>query len=32
VSDQVLLQDLINIPERVHAGDFVLGLAQGYRQ
>jgi predicted ATPase len=29
VSDQVLLRDLINIPERVHAGDFVLGLAQG---
>jgi hypothetical protein len=29
VSDQVLLRDLIDIPERVHAGDFVLGLAQG---
>jgi hypothetical protein len=29
VSDQVLLRDLINIPERVHAGDFVLGLADG---
>jgi hypothetical protein len=29
VSDQVLLRDLVSIPERVHAGDFVLGLAKG---
>jgi hypothetical protein len=29
VSDQVLLRDLVAIPDEVHAGDFVLGLAQG---
>jgi hypothetical protein len=29
VSDQALLRDLVAIPDEVHAGDFVLGLAQG---
>jgi hypothetical protein len=29
VSDQVLLQDLVAIPDEVHAGDFVLTLAKG---
>jgi hypothetical protein len=29
MSDQVLLRDLVKIPERVHAGDFVLALAKG---
>lgn len=29
MSDQVLLRDLVAIPDEVHAGDFVLGLAQG---
>ena len=29
MSDQVLLRDLVAIPDAVHAGDFVLGLAQG---
>jgi hypothetical protein len=29
VSDQVLLRDLVAIPDEGHAGDFVLGLAQG---
>jgi hypothetical protein len=29
VSDQVLLRDLVTIPDEVHAGDFVLALAKG---
>jgi hypothetical protein len=29
VADRVLLRDLVAIPDEVHAGDFVLGLAQG---
>jgi hypothetical protein len=29
VSGKVLLRDLVAIPDEVHAGDFVLGLAQG---
>jgi hypothetical protein len=29
VSDQVLLRDLVVIPDEVHAGDFVLSLAKG---
>jgi hypothetical protein len=29
VSDQVLLRDLVAIPDEVHAGDFVLALAKG---
>jgi hypothetical protein len=29
VSDQVLLRDLVAIPDAVHAGDFVLSLAKG---
>jgi hypothetical protein len=29
VSDQVLLRDLVAIPDEVHAGDFVLSLAKG---
>ena len=29
VSDQALLRDLIDIPDEVHAGDFVLALAKG---
>lgn len=29
MSDQVLLRDLIVIPDEVHAGDFVLSLAKG---
>jgi hypothetical protein len=32
VSDQVLLRDLIAIPDAVHAGDFVLSLARGVGQ
>ena len=32
VSDQVLLRDLVAIPDEVHVGDFVLGLAQGVNQ
>jgi len=29
MSDQVLLRDLVAIPDEVHAGDFVLSLAKG---
>ena len=29
MSDQVLLRDLVTIPDEVHAGDFVLALARG---
>jgi hypothetical protein len=29
VSDQVLLRDLVAIPEEVHSGDYVLALAKG---
>jgi hypothetical protein len=29
MSDQVLLRDLVVIPDEVHAGDFVLSLAKG---
>jgi hypothetical protein len=29
MSDQVLLRDLVAIPDQVHAGDFVLSLARG---
>ncbi|MGH3194338.1 MAG: hypothetical protein ACRDNT_00065 [Streptosporangiaceae bacterium] len=29
MGDQVLLRDLVRIPERVHAGDFVLALSKG---
>jgi hypothetical protein len=29
MSDQVLLRDLVSIPDEVHAGDFVLALSQG---
>jgi hypothetical protein len=29
MSEQILLKDLIEIPERVHRGDFVLRLAEG---
>jgi hypothetical protein len=29
MSDQVLLRDLVAIPDEVHAGDFVLSLSQG---
>jgi hypothetical protein len=29
MSDQVLLRDLVIIPDEVHAGDFVLSLAKG---
>ena len=29
MSDQVLLRDLVAIPEEVSAGDFVLALAKG---
>jgi hypothetical protein len=29
VSDQVLLRDLVVIPDEVHAGDFVLSLSKG---
>ena len=29
MSDQVLLRDLVAIPDEVHAGDFVLSLARG---
>ncbi len=29
MSDQVLLRDLVAIPDEVHAGDFVLTLAKG---
>jgi hypothetical protein len=29
MNDRVLLKDLIEIPERVHRGDFVLRLAEG---
>jgi hypothetical protein len=32
VSDQVLLRDLVSIPDEVHAGDFVLALAKGVGQ
>ena len=32
MSDQVLLRDLVAIPDAVHAGDFVLGLAQGINE
>jgi hypothetical protein len=32
VSDQVLLRDLVVIPDEVHAGDFVLSLARGVGQ
>jgi hypothetical protein len=28
MSEQVLLRDLVTIPERVHAGDLVLALSQ----
>jgi len=29
MSDQVLLRDLVVIPDEVHAGDFVLSLSKG---
>ena len=29
MSDQVLLRDLVAIPDTVHDGDFVLTLARG---
>jgi hypothetical protein len=29
VSDQVLLRDLVAIPDTVHDGDFVLTLSKG---
>ena len=29
MNDRVLLKDIIEIPERVHRGDFVLRLAEG---
>ncbi len=32
MSDQVLLRDLVSIPDEVHAGDFVLALARGVGQ
>jgi hypothetical protein len=32
MSDQVLLRDLVSIPDEVHAGDFVLALAKGVGQ
>jgi chromosomal replication initiation ATPase DnaA len=31
VSDQVLLRDLVAIPDTVHDGDFVLTLSKGVR-
>jgi hypothetical protein len=32
MSDQVLLRDLVAIPDEVHAGDFVLSLAKGVKE
>lgn len=32
LSDQVLVRDLVAIPDEVHAGDFVLSLAKGVRE